>query len=430
MILDNYEILRRLKRMVTSLEQETSPIYKKQIIRAYPELKEFLCIIYNKNYKFNITGDKVLNYYHSDSYQVDINFSYVIYTLLEDLNKRKISGNFALNQCANFLYEHYEFADMVVRILNKDLKCGINTKTLEDIYKENLGTFGVPLANEYNDALVNFNTEDWFCSRKLDGIRCITVVEEDGHVGCYSREGKKFSTTKKLEEQIKQAFKNCKGIVFDGELCIVDKNGNEDFKGIISKFRRKNYQLIDFIYFVFDSWSLKEFNKSETNTTYFNRYKQLKNNYVENKNIQILEQTLITSQEHFIDLIRILPKHFEGYILRYDDKTLFKRSNNLLKVKKFKSEEYKITKVNKGVKKMEGGHIECCGSLTFIHKGNEVNVGSGLTDYQRIEWFNNPEKILNKVVTIKYQNETKNKKGNLSLRFPVLVCVHGDKREL
>ena len=37
-------------------------------------------------------------------------------------------------------------------------------------------------------------------------------------------------------------------------------------------------------------------------------------------------------------------------------------------------------------------------------------------------------KILGKIVTIKYFEESQNKAGQYSLRFPVLKIIHGDER--
>jgi hypothetical protein len=59
-----------------------------------------------------------------------------------------------------------------------------------------------------------------------------------------------------------------------------------------------------------------------------------------------------------------------------------------------------------------------------------VNVGTGITKEQRIAWAKDPSKILNTVITVKYFEETTNKHGCKSLRFPVLIAVHGKERTL
>lgn len=41
-----------------------------------------------------------------------------------------------------------------------------------------------------------------------------------------------------------------------------------------------------------------------------------------------------------------------------------------------------------------------------------------------------PQDIVGKIVTIKYFEETRNKNGSYSLRFPVVKTVHRAKREV
>ena len=64
------------------------------------------------------------------------------------------------------------------------------------------------------------------------------------------------------------------------------------------------------------------------------------------------------------------------------------------------------------------------------HKGNEVGVGSGFSIEERIEFHNDPSKIIGKVLTIQYFEESKNKQGEYSLRFPTIKVIHGNERQV
>ena len=66
----------------------------------------------------------------------------------------------------------------------------------------------------------------------------------------------------------------------------------------------------------------------------------------------------------------------------------------------------------------------------IMHKGYSVAVGSGFTQEQRIKYYNNPEDIIGKTITVQYFEETKNQEGGISLRFPTVKIVHGEKREM
>ena len=62
------------------------------------------------------------------------------------------------------------------------------------------------------------------------------------------------------------------------------------------------------------------------------------------------------------------------------------------------------------------------------HKGYKVKVGSGWSHEQRLQYKDGS--IVGKIITVQYFEETKNQEGGISLRFPTVKHVHGEKREL
>ena len=109
-----------------------------------------------------------------------------------------------------------------------------------------------------------------------------------------------------------------------------------------------------------------------------------------------------------------------------------KRSKDLLKVKKFYDEEYVVKGVEFGSMRYikEGVEVEeeMVSNITIEHKGNEVGVGSGFTIEERKLFFDHPEDIVGKTVTIQYFEESKNKNGEYSLRFPVIKHIYENGR--
>jgi DNA ligase-1 len=105
-----------------------------------------------------------------------------------------------------------------------------------------------------------------------------------------------------------------------------------------------------------------------------------------------------------------------------------------LKVKKFFDDEYVVKDIEIAemtTSEPGKGNVKFTGvkSLIIEHKGNLVNVGSGLSREQRIEWMKKPSKIIGKTITVKYFEETKNKAGEYSLRFPTLKFVYNNGRD-
>ena len=100
-----------------------------------------------------------------------------------------------------------------------------------------------------------------------------------------------------------------------------------------------------------------------------------------------------------------------------------KRSNDLLKVKTFNTCDIFCTGVEEG----EGKYAGTLGAIICDYKGYKLKVGSGLTEEQRDFYWKNKSKIVNRIVEIKYFEESSDKDGNLSLRFPVFIQVRDDK---
>ena len=149
--------------------------------------------------------------------------------------------------------------------------------------------------------------------------------------------------------------------------------------------------------------------------------------------VRILEQTQLTTEEQFTEMAKDAEEAgFEGIMVRKNVGYEGKRSHNLLKVKKFHDAEYTVLDtINGNIRWTENGkqiEKECLSSITIEHKGCKVNVGSGFSKEQREMYFESPQDIIGKTVTIQYFEETKNQNGGFSLRFPVLKHVYANGR--
>ena len=271
----------------------------------------------------------------------------------------------------------------------------------------------------------------------VHNCRCISI-KKDGDIKFYSRNGKEFNTLNNLRKELLRLTKKIDNFVLDGEICIVDENGNENFQSIMKEISKKDHTIKTPGYFVFDILTIDDFNSKESHINfdmrYTDLYKLLKD---KSDTVKPLEQIRLEDEQTFLDLQTIATKNkWEGLILRKGNVPYKgKRSNDLLKVKKFHDAEYVVTGIETGEftyadKKL--GRQETIETMTAVlinHKSKYiVKVGSGWTIEQRKRYFEHPEQIVRKTITVQYFEETKNKQGGISLRFPTVKHVYENGR--
>ena len=122
----------------------------------------------------------------------------------------------------------------------------------------------------------------------------------------------------------------------DGEICIVNENGDENFHGLMKEVTRKNHTMKNPKYNVFDILTLDEFEGNSVSPKFSQRLQQLIdldwNNEVEE--IAVLDQERVTSQEILDKWIACSKEYnWEGCMLRKDAPYKRGRSKDLLKIK-------------------------------------------------------------------------------------------------
>jgi len=247
--------------------------------------------------------------------------------------------------------------------------------------------------------------------------------------------GKELTTLNKVKEAIEAT--GIINTVFDGEICLIDENGNEDFQGIMKQLRRKDHQIENPAYMIFDMIYKPEFDNQKGSEILSERLSKLRGwlqgRFIDSNILRYTEQFTITDNDHFNYWSEMPTQEgWEGIMLRKDVGYEGKRTKNLLKVKKFFDAEYKVIDFDIDDHEIVvNGRSETVPMLSQVwieHKGYKVKVGSGWTQEQRLQYIDGS--IVGKIITVQYFEETKNDKGGISLRFPTVKIVHGDKREV
>lgn len=431
-------MLSKLLYCVQQLNANNSSTYK---IKKFKELydagyinKELWNLIYDKDVLFHITSDKIdnnLNVCRSNKdYKGDI------IELLKDLYVQ-YSGNTALAIACRFVNNNIEYKQLIYDVIDKDLHIGMTAKSINKAVPGFFHEFNVALASPNNGTMPD---ENFIIERKIDGTRSLCLIDSNGKVKFYSRKGKEFHTLDVLKKELEDfvaLHPEYNNKVLDGEMCIVDDNGNEDFQGIMKEITRKDHTINNPSYCVFDLLELEDFNKGCSTETYKPRLNKLKTfvETIKSPHIKLIEYAYYTPEVFDTWQKKVLDNGWEGLIARKDVPYEGKRSRNLLKYKNFSDAEYVVKDVvlDGNATILVGGktqRIKCVQSLVIEHKGYIVNVGSGLTQQQRIEFAEHPEHIIGKTITVQYFSETTDKEGNLSLRFPTIKYIYDTGRNV
>lgn len=373
---------------------------------------------------------------------IDIDYDTFHNTLMK-LANREVTGDAAerLLQDTVALFE-YESQEILYKIIDRNLKIGVSLDNFLDVIGEKASKFEVALAENLNKVKgVNPIDGTYFISRKLDGVRCICYINKRPDytaIRFVSRQGKNFTTLNNLAAPVGYFTRTLPdgNWVLDGEICVMDENGNENFHGLMKEVTRKNHTIENPRYNVFDLLTLDEFEGKTPSPLFSARLYSLQSLELHNscEPIKVLEQERVTSQE-VLDLWVTTAKEngWEGCMLRKDVPYKRGRSKDLLKIKGMQDAEYEVVGVETGKATYnEGGHKEfdVASALYIKHKDNIVKVGSGLSKEQRLRWFDHPEEIIGKMITVQYFEETQDSKtGEYSLRFPVLKYVYENGRD-
>lgn len=477
------KIITTMNSFLEDMKKSNSNLDKGVVFKQYilgddicNEFIELLKIIYTKQLKFGVTSKNILKF-EKDKFNKDTD--YVQMDLLEFTKKlvaSELTGHSALKVAVSFLLGYPDYREMLLLVFDKDLKIRFGLKQANKVVPDFVPEFSVSLGQSYNDKTKSLvDKGEWYMSKKLDGVRCITIIKPDKRdnpkIEFYSRQGLKLLTLDKVDSHIKSIWTefskvltklgmnrdNGGGYVLDGEMCIVKEDGNEDFRLIMKEIRRKKHTVGNPRYYVFDLLTLKEFSegKSEQNRKFSDRLKVMtkvlpavdfEKNEAPDKTILVIPQLLFTEAGFSKMSKQAEDKGWEGLMLRKDDIYQGKRSNDLLKVKQFQTEEYVVQDVefgditvideNTGLQKT----IETLVSVVIHHEGTNtktkkkdtkvINVGSGFSEKERIKYYENPDLIKGKTIAVQFFEYIRSKDGKESLRFPTFKGLYGQKRDV
>ena len=354
------------------------------------------------------------------------------FQFLLDLNARKITGNDA-RRAFEVLLQDLTDGDRVilVRILNRDLRCGIGTTVANKVWKDLIPEYPVMLASKGDKKAFDYLEKHggpYIVQCKCDGGRVNVIIDNDGNVTYHSRNG----STLDLHGFFDKQFQRFKNKVFDGELLARDSSGivnRQTGNGLYTKAVRGTLpkaEVAQMCMVVWDIIDLDDFNNGISHITYEDRLTYLLNiNGFNPSLVSVVESEKISNLDDantFYDRMRARGE--EGAIIKTADSVWEdRRSKNMVKLKASETADLLCIGVESGKGKYANmiGNLICTTSDGLL----KVGVGTGLKDEDRAK---DPSEFISKIVEVGYNAIIRSKnKSEASLFLPVYKQVRLDK---
>ena len=351
------------------------------------------------------------------------------------LATRQLTGDDARNaiELALSASTQKQWNDWYRRILIKDLRCGVSEKTVNKVQKNAVPLFECMLAHD------GANHEKKVAGKKLlepklDGVRVLTIVDcEARTVVQYSRNGKVLENFSHITDGLLAHIDDFeRSFVLDGEII------STSFQALMKQVHRKSdVKADDAVLMLFDILPLSEFKKGKSVLGQRRRTKflqQFKSVFDKVGNIGIIPQeevdlsTAVGEMQFAAFNREAIDNGYEGIMIK-DPEAIYecKRSVSWLKQKPYIEVSLEVVGVEEGTGKNEGrlGALVCSGRDDG--KDITVNVGSGFTDDQRIEFWTDRDSLPGQIVEVRADAITQNQDGTYSLRFPRFLRFRGFK---
>jgi DNA ligase-1 len=247
----------------------------------------------------------------------------------------------------------------------------------------------------------------------------------------YSRNGKLLENFGHITTAIEKNIASFESsMILDGEMV------SSSFQALMKQVHRKSdVQSEDARLMLFDIIPLSEFQRGESvlgQRRRSNLLRSMKAVFDKVGSIDVIPQKEVDLESYVGELEfkqynkDAIEAGFEGIMIK-DIDALYecKRSVSWLKMKPFIEVSLEITDVEEGTGKNVGrlGALVCSG----IDEGRDirVNVGSGLSDADRTEFWANRDSLNRQIVEVRADAVTQNQDGTYSLRFPRFLRFRG-----
>jgi len=466
------QTLIKFKNFISEITAENSRNYKISILNKYKDdedIRYYLDFVFNPYIITGISDKKLFKQFSLKSGLLVTGLKYNQLTdfksLLEYLKVNNTGRDFDVLISTSYITAELDKSlwELACNVIIKNLRLGIDAKTINKVIPNLIPTFDVQLAEKYFERPEHVKEKEFAITTKIDGMRCI-MMKENGKVSFWSRQGQPIGGLVDLEQEAIEKFPD--NIVLDGELIANTSCLGNIYKETMKLARTKDDEKHGLKMMVFDYLPIEDFKNQKCDIPYNKRRVMLGKTFLHkidgNDFISFVNKTFGLNKYignehlytiHIADFVNsgvytyfnILPilyqgtdtnkiiellnqqtaKGEEGVMINICDAPYeFKRTWNLLKVKKMQSLDLQVIGFEEGTNSNKG----TLGALLVRYKDdNIVKVGSGFEKDLRDEIWNNREEWINAIIEVQFFEETENANGGKSIRFPVFKGKRFDK---
>ena len=427
--------LQHFRDFVNEIMASNSRLHKQTVLRKYADdsiVMKYLQIAFDPYKVFGISTKKLTKIVPGSG----VREVETVLDLFDYLDKHNTGTDRDISICQEVL-SHVNTWDreagcILEQLICKDLSIGCDAKTINKEMPGLIPTFDVMLANKYFDKPTYMEGKTFAITTKIDGGRII-ALKENGQVSFFTRAGQKYEGLVDLEDEMSRLMPD--NTCLDGEITLLSNpkalSSKDQYKETMKIVRTKDPEKHGIKMLVFDWMPAADFKRQQCDMPY--KYRRVVvNNLFDELDLRYFELLpLLYVGEDTSKITEILEEEVangeEGIMINdYNALYEFKRTNNLLKVKKMQTMDLEVIGFEEGEGRLAG---TLGAALVRYKNGNVVKVGSGFSDDMRKTVWSLRESYIGKIMEIQYFEETTNADGGESLRFPIFKDFRTDKTE-
>ena len=393
-------------------------------------LKSVIHYAYSKSLTYGVKAIEKPSVY------TGINGITVGFIVLERLAARYLTGNAAIQEikkAASYMTE--EDAEVFFRIIGRDLRCGCAESTFNKVFKNVIESPPYMRCTSFSKKALKKIKFPCISEVKADGMY-VDVIVSPADVVYRSRSGDVKPFNVSFRDTVLSGIA-CErgGFVLMGEALVLDENGEimsrEDGNGYL------NSDDIDPDRVIFTLWDiidLQDYLNGKSKPRREDRVHRL-DNTIQNlvdlgvDSFMLVESVTCYNVDDVISHFKeVVSEGLEGTVLKNLD-AVWKNGNSSDQVKLKIEAECDIRVI--GILEGEGKYKGQVGSLLCTTSCGELLVGiSGLKDSQRKDFWENRSLIIDKIITVRFNDVVFSEKNSKhSLFLPRFVEIREDKTE-